>query len=176
MTFLAGPDHTAEASAVGGGLRYVEAPAPFLPDGGASIYLFGKTVGCPDWQREAVGLLAGAAFAGTVLNPRPSFNPDGSPYDAWRPFGWQDRNVPKCDAVLFWNPISADRILAVYEAGLLAEPGTAVVVGGDPHDCEQRFLRGELERRLPWLPTADTLAATVHAALAALAERAASQR
>ncbi|QKW20563.1 hypothetical protein HUT16_17140 [Kitasatospora sp. NA04385] len=156
------------ARAVRVGPRYIEAPAPFLPDGSPSIYLFGKTAGCPDWQIHVVRLLRELRWTGTVLNPRPSLTPTGSPYDAWRPFGWQDRNVPKCDVVLFWNPISADRVLSVYTAGLLAEPGTAVVFGSDPADPEQQALRGELERRLPWLPVADTLAATVHAALAEL--------
>ncbi|RKE21941.1 hypothetical protein [Streptomyces sp. TLI_171] len=134
------------------GLHYIEAPAPYLPDGSPALYLFGKTVDCPDWQLAAVRLLRELGWTGTVLNPRPSLNPTGSPYDAWRPFGWQERNVPKCSAVLFWNAITADRILSVYTAGLLAEPGTVVVVGSDP---------------------ADTLPATVHAALAALADRAA---
>ncbi len=148
-------------------LRYIEAPAPFVPDG-PSIYLFGRTAGCPDWQLEAVRLLAQLGWTGTVLNPRPSLNPRVNPFEVWQPFGWQERNIRRCDVVLFWNPIGHVRVQNCYEDGLFTPHGGAVVVGCDPADPVQRANRVLLLNAMPWLPVHDTLADTVTAALAAL--------
>ncbi|MGW2542528.1 hypothetical protein ACWC5I_17045 [Kitasatospora sp. NPDC001574] len=150
------------------GLRYVEAPQPYEPDGRPSLFLAGATIGCPDWQSEAVDLLTTAGFEGTVLNPRPSRTRATDPYRAWRPFGWQDTNIRRCSAVLFWNPIGPARVQDCYEAGLFTPFGGAVVVGSDPADPVQQANRVLLAQCMPWLPVADTLAATVEAALAAL--------
>ncbi|MEU4586598.1 hypothetical protein AB0F92_31760 [Kitasatospora aureofaciens] len=146
-------------------LRYVEAPEP---DGRPAVFLAGATVGCRDWQSEAVDLFATAGFDGTVLNPRPSRNPATDPYRAWQPFGWQDRNIRRTDVVLFWNPIGHVRVHDCYEAGFTPYGGT-VIVGCTPADPAQRANRVLLANLMPWLPVADTLAATVAAALAALA-------
>ncbi|MFD7645695.1 hypothetical protein ACFV4P_34185 [Kitasatospora sp. NPDC059795] len=151
-----------------GRLRYVEAPEPFEPDGRPSVFLAGATVGCPDWQWKAVELLARAGFDGTVLNPRPSRNPATDPYAAWEPLGWQDRNIRRTAAVVFWNPIGPMRVQDCYEAGLFTPYGGLVVVGCDPADPVQRANRVLLAHRMPWLPVADSLAGTVAAALAAL--------
>ncbi|MFJ1707161.1 hypothetical protein [Kitasatospora sp. NPDC088346] len=154
-------------------LRYIEAPTPFKPDGRLSVFLAGATVGCPDWQLEAVDLLAGTGFDGTVLNPRPSRHPATDPYAAWAPFGWQDTNIRRASLVLFWNPIGHVRVQDCYEAGLFSPYGGAVVVGSDPADPVQKANRVLLGHLMPWLPVADTLAETVTAALAALATPAA---
>ncbi|KDN85678.1 hypothetical protein KCH_25870 [Kitasatospora cheerisanensis KCTC 2395] len=151
-----------------GSLRYIEAPQAFEPDDRPSVFLAGATVGCPDWQSQAVDLLARAGFDGTVLNPRPSRNAGTDPYTAWAPFGWQDRYIRRADLVLFWNPIGLVRVHACYEAGLFTPYGGTVVVGCNPADPAQRANRVLLAHRLPWLPVADTLADTVAAALAAL--------
>ncbi|MFD4533577.1 hypothetical protein ACFWNL_21195 [Kitasatospora sp. NPDC058397] len=155
-------------------LRYIEAPAAFEPDGRPSIYLAGQTVGCPDWQSQAVALLTAGDFDGTVLNPRPSRRPATDPYAAWRPFGWQDHNIRRTDAVLFWNPIGHVRIQDCYEAGLFTCHGGRVVVGSDPADPVQRANRVLLAHLMPWLPVEDTLADSVTAALAALTTPAAA--
>ncbi|MFB7474329.1 hypothetical protein [Kitasatospora sp. NPDC056184] len=149
-------------------LRYIEAPEPFEPDTLPSVFLAGATIGCPDWQWEAVGLLASAGFEGTVLNPRPSRNPATDPYAVWAPFGWQDRNIRRTSAVLFWNPIGHVRVHDCYEAGLFSPYGGAVVVGCDPADPVQQANRVLLAHLMPWLPVADSLAGTVTAALAAV--------
>ncbi|MEV7123983.1 hypothetical protein [Kitasatospora griseola] len=151
-----------------GRLRYVEAPEPFEPDGRPSVFLAGATVGCPDWQWEAVDLLARAGFDGTVLNPRPSRTPATDPYAAWAPLGWQDRNIRRTSVVLFWNPIGHLRVQDCYEAGVFTPYGGAVVVGCDPTDPVQRANRVLLAHRMPWLPVADSLPGTVAAALTAL--------
>ncbi|WP_123559122.1 hypothetical protein [Kitasatospora cineracea] len=156
-------------------MRYIEAPEPFHPDGRPSLYLAGATVGCPDWQSEAVGLLEDAGFDGTVLNPRPSRNTVTNSYAAWSPFGWQDRNIRRTSVVLFWNPLSHARVQECYQAHLSTAYGGAVVVGCDPADIVQRANRALLVHALPWLAVADTLAGTVSAALAEL-EVAASPR
>ncbi|GAA2118114.1 hypothetical protein GCM10009759_65110 [Kitasatospora saccharophila] len=156
------------------GLRYIEAPQQFEPDGLPSVYLAG-TVDCPDWQSQAVRLLADADFEGTVLNPRPSRNSVADPYAAWTPLGWQDRNIRRVDVVLFWNPIGHHHVRNCYEARLFTGRGGAVVVGCDLADPVQRAHRALLLHAVPWLPVADTLAATVCAALAEL-EAAASAR
>ncbi|WP_441245211.1 hypothetical protein [Kitasatospora sp. McL0602] len=150
-------------------LRYIEAPAPYEPDGLPSVFLAGATVGCPDWQSEAVDLLASAGFEGAVLNPRPSRNPATDPYAAWAPFGWQDTNIRRTALVLFWNPLGHVRVHDCYEAGLFTPYGGAVVVGSDPADPVQRANRVLLGHLMPWLPVADSLAGTVTAALAVLA-------
>ncbi|MFB7908368.1 hypothetical protein ACFC1T_18220 [Kitasatospora sp. NPDC056076] len=153
-------------------LRYIEAPEPFEPDGLPSVFLAGATIGCPDWQWEAVELLARAGFHGTVLNPRPSRNPATDPYAAWAPFGWQDRNIRRTSAVLFWNPIGHVRVHDCYETGLFSPYGGAVVVGCDPADPVQQANRVLLAHLMPWLPVAGTLGA----ALAALAAPAPARR
>ncbi|MFJ8628162.1 hypothetical protein ACIRD3_35735 [Kitasatospora sp. NPDC093550] len=150
-------------------LRYIEAPEPYEPDALPSVFLAGATVGCPDWQWEAVELLASAGFEGTVLNPRPSRNRATDPYAAWAPFGWQDRNIRRTSAVLFWNPIGHVRVHDCYEAGLFSPYGGTVVVGCDPADPVQQANRVLLAHLMPWLPVTDTLADTVAAALTALA-------
>ncbi|MFF2657305.1 hypothetical protein ACFVUH_08055 [Kitasatospora sp. NPDC058032] len=150
-------------------LRYIEVPNEFEPDGRASVFLAGETIGCPDWQSEAVGLLADAGFDGTVLSPRPSRNPASDPYAAWLPGGWQDRNIRRTDVVLFWRPIGHVRIHDCYEAHLFSPYGGAVAVGCDPAEAAQRATRARLAQLMPWLPVAGTLADTVTAALAALA-------
>ncbi|MFF4343041.1 hypothetical protein ACFY00_24315 [Kitasatospora sp. NPDC001540] len=150
------------------GLRYIEAPEPFEPDDLPSVYLAGAAVDCPDWQSGAVRLLEDAGFEGTVLNPRPSRNPAAAPCAAWTPLGWQDRNIRRVDVVLFWNPIGHHHVRNCYEANLFTSHGGAVVVGCDPADPVQRTHRALLGHAMPWLPVADTLAATVSAALATL--------
>ncbi|MGW4694388.1 hypothetical protein OU787_25385 [Kitasatospora sp. YST-16] len=158
---------SAEPSFARDGLRYIEAPQPFEPDGLPSVYLAGATVDCPDWQSQAVRLLEAAGFEGTVLNPRPSRNAAADPYAAWTPLGWQDRNIRRVDVVLFWNPIGHHHVRNCYEARLVAGQG-GVVVGCDPADPVQRAHRVLLLHAVPWLPVADTLAGTVCAALAEL--------
>ncbi|MFB8201919.1 hypothetical protein [Kitasatospora purpeofusca] len=147
-------------------LRYIKAPQPFEPDGHPSIFLAGATIGCPDWQWEAVTLLA---IAGSVLNPRPSRNPATDPYAAWRPSGWQDTNIRRTSVVMFWNPIGHVRVQDCYEAALFTPYGGTVIVGSDPADPVQRANQVLLGHLMPWLPVADTLAATVTAALASTA-------
>ncbi|MFI9787402.1 hypothetical protein ACIHEI_28440 [Kitasatospora sp. NPDC051984] len=151
-----------------GRLRYIEAPGDFEPDGRPSLYLAGATVDGPDWQWEAVGLLADAGFDGSVLNPRPSLNPATDPYRAWTPLGWQDRNIRRTGAVLYWNPLGHVRVHDRYTAGLLNQPGQLVVVGRDPADPVQQANRVLLAGVTPWLKVHDTLAATVAAVLDAL--------
>ncbi|KOV12365.1 hypothetical protein ADK60_32210 [Streptomyces sp. XY431] len=154
-------------------LRYIEAPEPFEPDGLQSVFLAGATIGCPDWQLEAVDMLASAGFDGTVLNPRPSRNPAADPYAAWAPFGWQDTNIRRTSVVLFWNPLGHVRVHDCYEAGVFSQYAGTVVVGCDPADPVQKANRVLLANLMPWLPIADSLAGTVTAALAALATPAA---
>ncbi|MFJ2778201.1 hypothetical protein [Kitasatospora sp. NPDC087315] len=146
-------------------MKYIEAPQNFHPDGRPSVYLAGQSMGCPDWQAEAVNLFATAGFTGTVLSPRPSRNPRFDPFWAWRPNGWQDQTIGRCDIAMFWRPLGLDRVQDLYELHLFGRSKTTVVVGCDPRDPVQATARAAIHARMPWLPVEPTLGETVRAAL-----------
>ncbi|MFJ2864962.1 hypothetical protein [Kitasatospora sp. NPDC087314] len=148
-------------------MNLVEYPQHFSPNGSPTLYLDCSGAGRPGWQRDAVALLDAAGFTGTVLNPRPLFGTRA-------PLGWQEHNLRRVSAVLLWCPRSAQHVRDVQQR-FLRLSRTALVVGCDHTEREQRFVHAELQGTMPRLAVAADLAAAVRAALDHLGAPAATQ-
>ncbi len=96
-------------------MEYVEALAEYEPGGLPTVFLGGGITGCPDWQREVVGLLADLPVV--LLNPRRALFPIGDPTAAPQQIEWEFRHLRKADAILFWFPEEALCPISLYELG-----------------------------------------------------------
>jgi hypothetical protein len=96
-------------------MQYVEALTEYEPGALPAVFLAGGVTGCPDWQREVVGLLRDLPVA--LLNPRQASFPIGDPLAAPRQIEWEHRHLRRADAVLFWFPAESLCPIALYELG-----------------------------------------------------------
>ena len=107
------------------------------PGEGAAVFLAGGITGCPDWQAEALGLLANTRLL--VFNPRqPAF--DVTDPDAGRDqIAWEVEHLRFADLILFWFPASGDvtQPIALFELGMALGQRRDLVVGTDPAYCRR---------------------------------------
>jgi hypothetical protein len=125
-------------------LRYVEAPDEYEPGPLPAVFLAGGITGCPDWQREVVGLLREEAVV--LLNPRREAFPIGDPEAGPGQIAWEHRHLRKADAVLFWFPCEALCPIALYELGAWSMTARPLFVG--THPDYPRRLDVEVQTRL----------------------------
>ena len=138
---------------------HVVAPETF--DGtGPVLFLAGGITGCPDWQAEAVSLLAAAEV--TVMNPRRPGRMADVPDPAAEQVAWEFRYLNRADVVLFWFPSGeAVQPIALYELGRIAAGPKPVAVGADPGYLRRLDVVLQLSHARPDVPVHATLAATV---------------
>ena len=106
--------------------------APDRYDGAPpSLFLAGGITNCPDWQTEAIELLAG--FPGVLFNPRRADFPIDDPSAAADQIAWEFEHLRRAEVVLFWFAESVSvQPIALYELGAHAATGKLIVVGTDP--------------------------------------------
>ena len=111
-------------------MEYVEALEEYRPGSLPAVFLAGGITGCPDWQREAVGLLRGEAVV--VLNPRRAAFPINDPEAGPGQIEWEHRHLRLADAVLFWFPRETLCPIALYELGAWSMTRKPLFVGVHP--------------------------------------------
>lgn len=112
-------------------MEYVEALAeckriPGVP----MLFLAGGITGCPDWQRDAVRMLAGQNVV--LLNPRRANFPIGDPSAATDQIEWEYRHLAAADAILFWFPCETLCPIVLYELGRWSTSAKPLFVGTHP--------------------------------------------
>jgi hypothetical protein len=111
-------------------LRYVEALEEYQPASQPAVFLAGGISGCPDWQREAVGLLQDEPVV--LLNPRRAAFAVSDPAAAPQQIDWELRHLRLADAVLFWFPWETLCPIALYELGAWSMTRKPLFVGVHP--------------------------------------------
>jgi hypothetical protein len=96
-------------------MQYVEALTEFEPGQLPALFLAGGVTGCPDWQKEMVGLLDSLPLV--VLNPRRANFPINDPSAAAQQIDWEYRHLRKANAILFWFPQETLCPISLYELG-----------------------------------------------------------
>jgi Nucleoside 2-deoxyribosyltransferase like len=146
--------------------RYVEAPEEYAGDE-PSIFLAGGITGCPDWQAEAVRMLADAPAV--VLNPRRAQFDVGDDTATEEQIRWEFRHLRHATVTLFWFAEGpSPQPIALYELGGLAWGDRCIVVGSHPDYPRRRDLEVQLGLVRPRLVVRSDLAETVAAAVATL--------
>jgi len=97
-------------------MQYVEAPETY--NGNAiKVFLAGGIGNCPDWQQEAVGMLAHTELA--VFNPRRATFP--TPWDrenSRQQIEWEFEALLEAEIILFWFPAGQSmQPIALFELG-----------------------------------------------------------
>ena len=111
-------------------MEYVEAPDKYTGDL-PTVFLAGGITDCPDWQQEAVGILAHTDLA--LLNPRRRNFPIHDPLAAFEQIEWEFEALNDADVILFWFAASRSvQPIALYELGRHAVRNTRLIVGADP--------------------------------------------
>ena len=110
-----------------------------IPD----IFLAGGVTYSPDWQKEALKMLAGTDLI--VANPRRDEIVSAVGETARRQIVWEFENLKSTKVVLFWFS-NADTIITFLELGKELARKSRIVVGVDP-DYNRRLI---LKRRCIW--------------------------
>ena len=146
----------------------------------ASIFLAGPTPRDADvasWRTDALALLAERGFTGVVFVPEPRDGAWVRDYDGQ--VAWEEAHLHMADVVLFWLPRELTRMPGLTtndEWGTHKHSGK-VVFGAPPGAAKVRYQQYYAEKL--HIPTADSLAGTIDAALAELgagAERRGGER
>jgi nucleoside 2-deoxyribosyltransferase-like protein len=146
--------------------RYVEAPEEYAGDR-PSIFLAGGITGCPDWQSDAVRMLAAEPVV--VLNPRRPHFDLGDPMATEAQIRWEHTHLHRAAVVLFWFSAGpSPQPIALYELGAMAAADRRIAVGADPDYVRRADVRIQLALSRPDLVVRSDLAGTVAAAVAAL--------
>ena len=125
------------------------------------IFLAGGVTYSPDWQKEALKMLAGTDLI--VANPRRDelISAVGAP--ARQQITWEFKNLKSAKVVLFWFP-NAETIITFLELGKELARKSRIVVGVDP-DYNRRFdIETQVHLELPRAVIYTTLDETVRAA------------
>jgi hypothetical protein len=96
-------------------VEVIEALREYQPGPRPALFLGEGISGCPNWQREMIGLLAGLPLA--ILNPRRAHFPLHNPTQAAAQIDWELRHLRMADAILFWFPCESLCPIALYELG-----------------------------------------------------------
>jgi hypothetical protein len=125
-------------------MQYVEALNEYEPGPLPAVFLAGGISGCPDWQREVVGLLRDDPVV--LLNPRRAAFPIGDPEAGLKQIEWEHRHLRKADSILFWFPRETLCPIALYELGAWSMTAKPLFVGA--HLDYPRRLDVEVQTRL----------------------------
>jgi hypothetical protein len=145
-------------------------PPTVVPFEGPLVFLAGPIQGAPDWQSEALRLLANAAPTLHVASPRRAYLPGEFDYAAQ--VDWETRHLRRAaerGVVLFWlarevlsHPGRAYAQTTRFE---LAEwkvrherDGAKLVVGIENGFTGERYIRRRLSQDCPAVPLVDSLA------------------
>jgi hypothetical protein len=136
-----------------------EAPDEYRPGDRPALFLAGGITDCPDWQADAVGLLAHVPVV--VFNPRRTNFPIDDPDAAPAQISWEFRHLWRADVVLFWFAGGPSvQPIVLYELGAHAAAGRPVAVGCDPDYRRRADVVLQLGHARPDVPVRDSLAAT----------------
>ena len=128
-----------------------------IPD----IFLAGGVTYSPNWQKEALEMLAGTDL--TVANPRRDEIISAIGETARQQIIWEFENLKSAKVVLFWFP-NAETIITFLELGKELARESNIVVGVDP-DYNRRFdIETQVHLELPRAVIYTTLDETVRAA------------
>lgn len=97
-----------------------------------TVFLAGGISNCPDWQAEALSMLAvtlpdSAKVA--IYNPRRDDFDINDPNMSTAQIAWEFEALEKADAVLFWFPHQTLCPITLYELGSQARSGKKLFVG-----------------------------------------------
>ncbi len=132
----------------------------------SSIFLAGPTprgLERDSWRPEALALLEELGFDGVVFVPEPEDG--GWTRDYIGQVDWEERGLNMADAIVFWVPRELDGMPAFttnVEWGAWYGSGK-VVLGSPPRAPKMRYLQTYAKKLQ--IPTADTLRATLEAAI-----------
>lgn len=128
-----------------------------IPD----IFLAGGVTYSPDWQKEALKMLAGTDLI--VANPRRDEIISAIGETARQQIIWEFENLKSAKVVLFWFP-NAETIITFLELGKELARKSNIVVGVDP-DYNRRFdIETQVYLESPDAVIYSTLGETVQAA------------
>ena len=127
----------------------------------SDIFLAGGVTYSPDWQKEALKMLAGTDLI--VANPRRDELISAVGDTARRQIIWEFENLKSAKVVLFWFP-NAETIITFLELGKELARKSNIVVGVDP-DYSRRFdIETQVHLELPRAVIYTTLDETVRVA------------
>lgn len=137
-------------------MRVVEAPNSY-PER-VDLFLAGGISNCPDWQNEALRMLATEEI--TVLNPRRSV-----PFEEHmsnQQIRWEYEALRAADTVLFWFPKETLCPITLFELGVFSQrPDTRLVVGTDPEYARRLDVLVQMELARPEVVVHDSLQALI---------------
>ena len=128
-----------------------------IPD----IFLAGGVTYSPDWQKEALKMLAGTDLI--VANPRRDEIVSAVGETARRQIVWKFENLKSTKVVLFWFP-NAETIITFLELGKELARKSRIVVGTDPNYNRRFDIETQVYLESPDAVIYSTLGETVQAA------------
>jgi hypothetical protein len=94
------------------------------------VFLAGGITGCPDWQAEAIDILAESDLV--LLNPRRKDFPIHDPTAAQHQIEWEHNHLRRATARLFWFPCETLCPIVLYELGAWSMTALPMFVGVHP--------------------------------------------
>jgi hypothetical protein len=137
-------------------MKYVEALDQYEPGSLPAMFLAGGISGCPDWQREVVGLLRDEPVV--LLNPRRASFPIGDPEAGLQQIEWEHRHLRKVVAILFWFPQETLCPIALYELGAWSMTAKPLFVGTHPNYPRRLDVEVQTHLARPDIRVVDNLA------------------
>ena len=128
-----------------------------IPD----IFLAGGVTYSPNWQKEALEMLADTDLI--VANPRRDEIVSSVGDTARRQIIWEFENLKSAKVVLFWFP-NAETIITFLELGKELARKSRIVVGTDPNYNRRFDIETQVRLELPRAVIYTTLDETVRAA------------
>ena len=128
-----------------------------IPD----IFLAGRVTYSPDWQKEALKMLAGTDLI--VANPRRDEIVSAVGETTRRQIVWEFENLKSTKVVLFWFP-NAETIITFLELGKELALKSRIVVGTDPNYNRRFDIETQVYLESPDAVIYSTLGETVQAA------------
>ena len=128
-----------------------------IPD----IFLAGGVTYSPNWQKEALKMLAGTDLI--VANPRRDEIISAVGDTARQQIIWEFENLKSAKVVLFWFP-SAETIITFLELGKELARKSNIVVGVDPEYNRRFDIETQVHLELPRAVIYTTLDETVRVA------------
>ena len=139
----------------------IKTPVSSNQDLTPDIFLAGGVTYSPNWQKEALEMLADTDLI--VANPRRDEIVSAVGETARRQIIWEFENLKSAKVVLFWFP-NAETIITFLELGKELARKSRIVVGVDP-DYSRRFdIETQVHSELPSAVIYTTLDETVRAA------------
>lgn len=122
----------------------IEAPQHYPEK--VDLFLAGGISNCPDWQREALQMLADEE--GTALNPRRSV-----PFEEHmsnEQIRWEYEALRAAGTVMFWFPKDTLCPIALFELGVFSQkPEIRLIVGTDPEYARRLDIIVQMELARP---------------------------